>query len=139
TAHAQQFSDLTFEPEPVNDADDIQDMALAPGGFHGRLITADSHFNSKRSKVEERAGNTPATYQWREFVEAGGVIGLGPDIRGAHFTAGVYAARLLRDPAVILPIAFPTHFDLVVNSNTARAIGIEFPPEFKQTAIDVTE
>jgi putative ABC transport system substrate-binding protein len=70
----------------------------------------------------------PAIYQWPETVEEGGLLGYGP--RWSEFMRlwARLAAKVLRGamPAD-LPIEQPTRFELVINLQTAKAIGLEVP------------
>jgi len=62
------------------------------------------------------------------FVEAGGLMSYAPSLAGLFAKAGEYVARILQgaDPAA-LPVEQPTHFDLVINLETARAFGLAVP------------
>lgn len=104
--------------------------ALAKARVDGLVVTADPLFNFHRKRVVGLAARyrLPAIYQWREFVEDGGLMSYGPDIEDAYHQAGVYAGRILKgvSPAD-LPVVQPTRFYLVINTRTAKALGIKLP------------
>jgi putative tryptophan/tyrosine transport system substrate-binding protein len=97
------------------------------------VVAADPFFNNHRQAVITAANdqNTPvaAVHQWREFVNAGGLMSLGTNLEEAYRLAAVYTARLLRKEKQPrdLPILTLTKFDLAVNLTTARNIGITVP------------
>jgi len=104
--------------------------ALAKARIDGLLVTADPLFNFHRKKVIALAAQHrfPAIYQWREFVEDGGLMSYGPDIEDAYHQAGVYAGRILKGtPPADLPVVQPTRFYLVINNKTANTLGIKLP------------
>jgi putative tryptophan/tyrosine transport system substrate-binding protein len=70
----------------------------------------------------------PSIFEWRQFVEAGGLMSYGIDLVDAFRQAGVYAGKILRGtkPAD-LPGVQPTKFELVINAKTARPLGVEVP------------
>jgi putative tryptophan/tyrosine transport system substrate-binding protein len=82
----------------------------------------------------------PATYAFREDVEAGGLMSYGPSSLDLFRRAGDYVDKILRGakPSDI-PVEQPTKFDLVVNLTTAKALGLTVPPSLLTRADEVIE
>jgi putative ABC transport system substrate-binding protein len=82
----------------------------------------------------------PATYAFREDVEAGGLMSYGPSSLDLFRRAGDYVDKILRGakPSDI-PVEQPTKFDLVVNLTTAKALGLTVPPSLLAVADEVIE
>jgi putative ABC transport system substrate-binding protein len=121
---------LAIQKASTEAAIDAAFEALVRQGADGLVVTADPLFNFHRARVVELVGrySIPAIYQWREFVEIGGLISYGPSIADAYYQAGVFAAKILKGakPAD-LPVMQPSRFELVINLKTAKDQGIEFP------------
>jgi putative ABC transport system substrate-binding protein len=94
------------------------------------VVTADSFFYNLRDKVVPyaRAARRPAIYQWRDFVDIGGLISFGPSILDAYRQAGVYVGRILNgEKPADMAVSAASDFELVINPITARELGIKVP------------
>jgi len=82
--------------------------------------------------------SVPVIYPWRDFVSAGGLISYGPSLIAGFRQIGTYTGRILRGtkPAD-LPVEQTTRFELVVNLNTAKALGLTVPPSILARADEV--
>lgn len=96
--------------------------------------------HAQRTRIIELAASAklPAIYQWPETARDGGLMGYGPSVTTMFRQLGGYAARLLNGakPAD-LPIEQPTRFELVINLNTAKALGLTTPQSLLLRADEV--
>jgi putative ABC transport system substrate-binding protein len=105
--------------------------------FH---VSGDAFFLARRDQIVSLAARhrIPATYQRREFVEAGGLLSYGASIADAFRQAGVYAGQILKGAKPgELPDHEPTKFDLVINLKTAKTLGLTVPQSILQRADEV--
>jgi putative ABC transport system substrate-binding protein len=82
----------------------------------------------------------PATYSNRNLAEAGGLMSYGTNIADAFRQVGVYTGRILNGakPAD-LPIVQASKFELVINAQTARMLGLPVPDKLLVAADEVIE
>jgi putative ABC transport system substrate-binding protein len=97
-------------------------------GQHPRIVTFTA------------ASHLPALFPEKEVVEAGGLIAYGPSIPASFRRAAAYVDKILRGakPAD-LPVEQPTTFELAVNLQTARVIGVTIPTSILVGADEVIE
>ena len=107
------------------------------------LIVTPSPFNlAHRDRIVSLAAKhrLPAMYGLAAFVEAGGLMAYGASLRELYRRAATYVDKILKGakPAE-LPVEQATKFELVINLNTARALGVAIPPALRLRADRVIE
>jgi putative ABC transport system substrate-binding protein len=106
------------------------------------FVAGDAFFLDRRVQFATLTARDriPATYSVRELVTAGGLMSYGPDLADAVHHVGVYTGSILNGakPAD-LPVVQSTKLELVINLQTARALGIEVPSGVLSIADEVIE
>lgn len=116
--------------------------ALAQRTGAALVVAADPLFVSKRELIVTLAARhaLPAIYQWRDFVEVGGLMSYGSSLEDAYTQAGKYVGRILKgEKPADLPVIQSARIELVLNMSAAKALGISFPQSIILRANEVVE
>jgi putative ABC transport system substrate-binding protein len=103
---------------------------LAAANAGALLIVNDSYFNARAAQLGALSlrYRTPAIYQGRNFVNAGGLMSYGASLATAYRIMGGYAGRILKgEKPAELAVQQQAKVDFVINLKTARAIGVTIP------------
>jgi putative tryptophan/tyrosine transport system substrate-binding protein len=106
------------------------------------FVASNPYFTNRRVQLSLQAMRLalPATYSGRHYAEAGGLMSYGGDLADGYRQVGVYAGRILKGakPAD-MPVVQATKFELVINAQTARMLGLTVPHSLLARADEVIE
>jgi len=129
----------------VHSADELDPAfaAVTREGADALMVLSDpALMDNLRGRVADLAAThrLPAMYNWKMYVEAGGLMSYGPSLPERHRRAATYVDKLLKgaNPAD-LPVEQPTKFELVINLKTAKALGLTVPPTILFQADEVIQ
>lgn len=111
-------------------------------GLTGAIVVYDPLFYLHRRELADfaRRERIATVFNFREFVEAGGLMSYGPNVQSmCHQSAHLIKKVLAGEKAGEIPMEQPTRFELVINLNTAREIGLAIPSSLIGRADDVIE
>ncbi|MGA8956120.1 MAG: ABC transporter substrate binding protein, partial [Pseudolabrys sp.] len=115
---------------------------FAQGSNGGLVVLANRTTIANRKLIIELAAKhrLPAIYSYRYFATDGGFASYGVDLIGLYGRAASYVDRILKgEKPADLPVQQPTRYELVINLQTAKALGITVPPQLLARADEVIE
>jgi putative ABC transport system substrate-binding protein len=138
---AAQLQGIETRSISVRDAAEIERevTAFASSGNGGLIVVSSTNALIHRDLIVKLAARhkLPAVYAQREFVAAGGLISYGANLVALLRNAAGYVDRILKgQKPADLPVQAPTRFEVVVNTKTAAALGLELPASVLARAED---
>jgi putative ABC transport system substrate-binding protein len=114
--------------------------AMAKDRAEGLIVLVNPMYAIQRKHIIDRAINQklPAVYEWKLFVQSGGLISYGADVRDVYRRAAGVVDKILKGakPAD-LPVEKPIKLDISVNLKSAAALGVTIPDTILKQAIEV--
>jgi len=111
-------------------------------GASGLVVGNDTFFSTRSEQLAALAlrHGVPTIFQYRQFVEAGGLMSYGGDLADNYRLTGVYTGRVLKgEKPADLPVIQSTKVELIINLKTARALGLAVPLSLLGRADEVIE
>jgi len=135
---------LELQPFRAKNERELQEAfdTVAERALGAMLVGADPYFGGNVNQIVRLAADhrIPTVYYRREFADAGGLMSYGSSTSEAWRQVGVYIARILKGAKPgDLPVMQSTKFELVINLKTAKALGLEIPPQLLARADEVIE
>jgi len=127
---------------PVRDPSEIEPTISKQVADGGLIVMTDAFFVGHRRAITSLAARhrVPTVYPFRSFVEDGGLMSYGSSPVDSFRRCAPYVDRILRGEKVSeLPVQAPVNFELVINSKTAKALGLTIPSSILTRADDVIE
>jgi ABC-type uncharacterized transport system substrate-binding protein len=106
------------------------------------IIHIDALFQSEYRKLSAEAIRAGVPTMWSSVlaVRAGGLIAYSTNPAEMDRQAGIYVGRILKgEKPASMPVLFPTQYNLVINTNTAKSLGLTIPPALLARADEVIE
>ena len=138
------FLRIEVIPIDIRDAGDIERAltAFAQSSGGGLIVPGSGLATVHRELIITLAARhkLPALYSTRYFVTGGGLISYGTDLIAPHRLAANYVDRILKgEKPADLPVQAPTKYELVINTKTAKALGLTVPDTLLALADEVIE
>jgi len=135
---------VSLQSLEVRDANEFEGAfdSITRTGANGLIVLSDTFATFHRARLADLAAKhgLPTVYGHRQYIEAGGLISYGPSLTDNYRHAANYVDKILRGakPAD-LPVEQPTKFELVINLKTAKALGLDVPPQLLARADEAIE
>jgi putative ABC transport system substrate-binding protein len=116
--------------------------ALIKAGVTGLIVQNDPFFDSRRSQIVALSSRhrLPGIFHIREFPADGGLMSYGASLSDTYRQVGVYVGKILRGAKPDdLPVLRPTKFELVINTRTAKTLGLTVPQSILIAADELIE
>ena len=129
---------------PVHDSSELESAIAAQGSEPngGLIVMPDTFTTGHRTEITSLAARyrLPVVYPYRVFAETGGLLSYGDDLTDNFRRAASYVDRILKgEKPAELPVQAPVKFELVINLQTAKALGLDVPLQFQQRAEKIIE
>ena len=141
---AGQTLEVRVQVVEIRNRNDLESAfaAMARERIDALLVPADPLLFTERQRLVElaREHRLAGMYSTREYAEAGGLMSYSARLSEQFRRAAIYVDRILRGAtAGTLPVEAPSHYELVINLKTAKALGLTIPPSLLQRADQVIE
>jgi putative ABC transport system substrate-binding protein len=141
TARSLGIQIQVVEAAKVDDFD-VAFSAMAKERAEGLIVLVNPMFFVQRRHLIERAAkqSLPTIYEWKPFVQSGGLISYGADIPDVYRRAAGLVDKILKGAKPgDLPVEGPTRFDMGINLKTATDLGVTIPESIVKQAVLVVE
>jgi putative ABC transport system substrate-binding protein len=143
TAAAQTLGRMLVVKEATTDSEiDAALAALVEAGVTALVVQNDPFFDSRRDNILALSNRyrLPGIFHIREFPADGGLMSYGASLSDTYRQLGAYAGKILRGAKPDdLPVQRPTRFELVINTRTAKTLGLAVPQSILVAADELIE
>lgn len=134
--------ELVVQEAATDAAIDAAFAAFAKAGVAGLIVQNDPFFDSRRGHILALSASNrlPGIFHIREFPADGGLMSYGASLSDSYRQLGVYAGKVLGGAKTDdLPVLRPTKFELVINTKTAKTLGLVVPQSMQIAADELIE
>jgi putative tryptophan/tyrosine transport system substrate-binding protein len=144
TERAAKEAGMTLRSRPLNDIDDLEPQLAAMKSDGATIVIIQpgpfTHRYRKRIIQGATSAGCATIYGFPPVAQDGALIAYGPNAIEMYHAAGQYGARIVKgEKPADLPVQQPTHFQLVINLTTAKALGLKLPATLLARADEVIE